>query len=86
MSAETYAAVEQAIAEHMADEAGRESPIVTKWVVLAELVSTTKEFQELCTINSDGLSVWDVAGMCALIEHRCKHWFAGVSGMSDEDY
>lgn len=85
MSAETYAAVEQAIADHMADESEREAPIVTKWLVIAEIVSNTKEFQELTTINGGNLSVWDVAGMCSVIGHRCNHWFAGASDVPDED-
>lgn len=85
MSDATYAAVQRAITEHLADEAEREAPIVTKWLVIAELVSNTKEFQELTTINGDNLSVWDVAGMCAVIGHRCNHWFAEVSDLPDED-
>lgn len=73
-SPETHAAVGQAIADHLST--CREGVVVTKWLVVAEIVSASADFQELTTISADNMSTWDASGMAGFVEARCKHWFA----------
>lgn len=66
MSAETYRALEQAVANHVLDEQAGEASIVRDWAIVAataDIDSTEDDVQEVCLHRSTSTSLYAVTGL-----------------------